>query len=115
MTIKSGGAVLFGDGAARTAAGNYVSFVLWFNFVAGFAYIAAGVGLFQRASWAPKLAAAIAVLTIIMFAAFGVYILNGGAFEQRTVGAMSVRSVVWVVIAILAYRFTGPSPVAQTV
>ena len=45
LTIKEGGTVLFGDEAARTAAGNYVPFVLWFNFVSGFAYIIAGVGL----------------------------------------------------------------------
>ncbi|WP_425478346.1 hypothetical protein [Stenotrophomonas pictorum] len=37
MTIWEGGAVLFVDGAARQAAGHYVPFVLWFNFLAGFA------------------------------------------------------------------------------
>ncbi len=35
LTLKEGGSVLFGDTAARTAAGHYVPFVLWFNFVAG--------------------------------------------------------------------------------
>ncbi|MEO7200530.1 MAG: hypothetical protein ABIY56_10000, partial [Dokdonella sp.] len=34
LTIKEGGAVLFFDGAGREAAGNYVPFVLWFNFLA---------------------------------------------------------------------------------
>ena len=48
MTIWEGGAVLFVDGAARQAAGHYVPFVLWFNFLAGFAYVLAGVGLFLR-------------------------------------------------------------------
>ncbi len=32
LTIKSGGSVLFVDGIAREDAGNYVPFVLWFNF-----------------------------------------------------------------------------------
>ena len=45
LTIREGGSILFGSGASRAAAGNYVPFVLWFNFVAGFAYILAGVGL----------------------------------------------------------------------
>ena len=40
MTIREGGAVLFVDGAARQGAGHYVAFVLWFNFLAGFAYVA---------------------------------------------------------------------------
>jgi hypothetical protein len=39
MTIKEGGAVLLGNEAAVAAAGNYVPFVLWFNFLSGFAYI----------------------------------------------------------------------------
>lgn len=45
LTIKAGGTVLFGDDADRAAAGNYMPFVLWFNFLAGFAYVLAGAGL----------------------------------------------------------------------
>ena len=45
LTVTSGGKVLFGSEATRAAAGAYVPFVLWFNFLAGFAYVAAGVGL----------------------------------------------------------------------
>ena len=47
-TVFSGGRVLFGPEAARVAAGAVVPFVLWFNFVAGFAYVLAGVGLERR-------------------------------------------------------------------
>ena len=52
VTIKEGGTVLFGNEAARTAAGNYVPFVLWFNFLAGFAYVIAGAGLWLQRRWA---------------------------------------------------------------
>jgi hypothetical protein len=45
LTIKEGGSVLLGNEQAVGAAGDYVPFVLWFNTVAGFAYVAAGVGL----------------------------------------------------------------------
>lgn len=45
LTIKEGGTVLFGNEASRATAGNYVPFVLWSNFLAGFAYVVAGVGL----------------------------------------------------------------------
>ncbi len=102
LTIKSGGAVLFGTGEARQAAGHYVGFVLWFNFLAGFAYIAAGVGLWFEMKWAQVLAVVIAVLTLLVFAAFGLHILQGGAYEMRTVVAMSLRSAVWLVIATAA-------------
>ena len=103
LTIKSGGSVLFIDGPDRQAAGNYVPFVLWFNFLAGFAYLLAGVGLFMQKSWAPLLSILIAVATIIVFALFGLHILNDGAHETRTVLAMSLRTIVWISIATFAY------------
>jgi len=104
LTIKEGGTILFGDEAARAAAGNYVPFVLWFNFVAGFAYVIAGVGLWRQQRWAVWLAATIAAATVLTFAALGVHIYSGGAYEQRTVVAMSLRTLVWVVIAAVAAR-----------
>ncbi len=105
MTIKSGSAVLFFDDAAREAAGNYVAFVLWFNFIAGFFYIVAGIGLWLKRAWASKLAIIIAALTTITFAAFGIYILMGGSYELRTVIAMTLRSVIWIVIAFVATNY----------
>jgi hypothetical protein len=103
-TIRSGGQVLFGAPAARAAAGAYVPFVLWFNFVAGFAYVAAGVGFWLRARWAGLLALVIAAATLLVFAAFALHIALGGAFESRTVAAMGVRSVVWCALAALGWR-----------
>ena len=38
LTIKEGGAILFGGEAAQASAGNFVPFVLWFNFLAGLGY-----------------------------------------------------------------------------
>lgn len=104
LTILSGGRALFGGAAAQAAAGDAVAFVLWFNFAAGFAYVAAGIGLFLRAKWAVGTAAVIAITTLLVFAAFGVHILTGGAFETRTVGAMVLRSLVWIAIAVVGYR-----------
>lgn len=104
LTIKSGGEVLFIDGIGRANAGNYVPFVLWFNFLAGFLYLLAGVALFMRKTWAARLSILIAAATIIVFALFGLHVLNDGAYEVRTVGAMSLRTIVWVLIAAFAYR-----------
>ena len=104
LTIKEGGMVLFGDAAARSAAGNYVPFVLWFNFVAGFAYVIAGAGLWMQQRWAAWLAVAIAAATALTFAAFGAHVYSGGAYEQRTVIAMSLRTLTWVAIAAIAWR-----------
>lgn len=102
-TVASGGSVLFGSGAA--AAGNYVPFVAWFNFLAGFAYVAAGAGLWLRRPWAAWLALAIAALTALVFAALGVHIAAGGVYEVRTLGAMTLRTALWAGIAALAFFF----------
>ncbi|MCF6354459.1 MAG: hypothetical protein L3J26_05045 [Candidatus Polarisedimenticolaceae bacterium] len=104
LTIKSGGSVLFIDGEARVQAGNYVPFVLWFNFMAGFAYLVAGVGLWRKERWAVWLATLIAMTTLAVFALFALHILNGGNYEQRTVIAMSARSLIWSLIAIFAWK-----------
>jgi hypothetical protein len=104
LTIMEGGRVLFGGEAARTAAGRYVPFVIWFNFLAGFAYVIAGAGLWRRRRWALRLALAILVGTVAVFAALGVHILLGGAFELRTVAAMTLRTGVWAAIFAHASR-----------
>jgi len=103
-TIASGGRVLFGSDAARAAAGHYVPFVLWFNFLAGFAYLvaAAGIGLARR--WAAPLSAGIALATLLVGLAFGAHVLGGGPFEPRTVAAMALRLTVWTAIAALLRR-----------
>ena len=104
LTLKEGGTVLFGSEAARVAAGRYVPFVLWFNFLAGFAYIVVGAGLWWRQRWAVWLAIAIAAATLLVFAAFLVHIGFGGAWEQRTFFAMILRSGVWLAIAAIGRR-----------
>ena len=104
VTIIVGGKTLFAGAEERAAIGNIVPFVLWFNFAAGFAYVIAGFGLFLWKRWAAQLSAAIAVATIALFIAFVIYIFLGGMFEVRTVGAMIIRSVVWIVIAASACR-----------
>lgn len=104
LTIKEGGTILFGNTEARVAAGNYVPFVLWFNFLAGFAYVIAGAGLWMQRHWAVWLSVAIAVATALTFVAFGAHVYSGGAYEQRTVIAMSMRTLVWTAITVLAWR-----------
>ena len=104
LTIKSGGQVLFGGSSFQKAAGNYVPFVLWFNFFAGFLYLVAGTGIWMRQRWAVWLSLLIAIATIIVFVFFGLHIFEGGKYETRTVAAMSLRSFVWSSIFIFSYR-----------
>ena len=84
--------------------GAVVPFVLWFNFLAGFAYVAAGLGLWSGRAWAPGLALAIFAATLLVLLAFGLHVARGRPYEARTVGAMLLRTGVWGVIAFLARR-----------
>ena len=104
LTVLSGGRALFGGPEARAAVGDAVPFVLWFNFLAGFAYVAAGIGLILQTNWATKLSIAILVATVLVMIAFGVHVLLGGTYEMRTVWAMSLRTVVWGVVVGLVIR-----------
>ena len=111
LSIKEGGSVVIGDAAAVAAAGAYVPFVVWFNAIAGLAYIAAGIGIWRDTRWGAALAAAIACATVVVLAALGVHILNGGAYEMRTLAAMVFRSAVWVgVAALVARNFRAATP-----
>ena len=103
LTLKSGGMVLFVDGPDRVAAGHYVPFVLWFNFLAGFLYVISGLGLWFQQPWAAWLAGAILMGTLVTFILFGLHIYNGGLYEIRTVIAMSLRSIVWSAIVFYSY------------
>lgn len=98
LTIVSGARALFG-GADM---GAVVPFVLWFNFLAGFAYVAAGIGLWSQTGWATGIAIIIALSTAAVFAAFLWRVSSGAAFEARTMGAMALRLAIWVMIAIVA-------------
>ena len=99
LTIFSGGMVLFGPGSARAAAGDYVPFVVWFNFIAGFFYILTAFAMWRGASWALPAAVALAAATGVTFAAFILYMLTGGAYEARTIAAMTLRTAIWLAIA----------------
>ena len=104
LTVLSGGRALFGGMDARAELGNIVPFVLWFNFLAGFVYVLAGVALLRRKRRAAPLAVFLAVSTVLVFLAFALHILAGGAFEARTVGALSLRSLFWIAVALVALR-----------
>lgn len=100
MTIKSGGFALFGGVEGKDFAGNYVPFVLWFNFIAGFFYVISGLGIILKTKWALKLSLALTASTLLVFLAFGIHIFLGNSYETRTIGAMSIRAIFWIIISI---------------
>jgi len=110
VTVLTGSRALFGSLESRADFGNVVPFVLWFNFLAGFVYIVAGAGLLLCRRWAVYSSLFVAVSTILVFVAFGVHVIGGGAFERRTVGALIIRSIFWVAVTIVSIRATKRTP-----
>lgn len=100
LTLLSGGKALFGTADM----GAVVPFVLWFNFIAGFAYVVGGLLLWRGHRFALPVALAILFATAIVFAAFGLRVASGGAYEMRTVGAMALRTGFWAVMAWTAWK-----------
>ncbi|RLJ51851.1 hypothetical protein BCF46_2076 [Litoreibacter meonggei] len=100
LTIYSGGTALFGSAASKAAVGDAVPLVLWFNFLAGFAYVIGAVTLFQFAPVALRIAWLIGLSTLLVFAIFIVLAITGTPFEWRTIGAMVLRSGFWLAIAV---------------
>ncbi|MCP3661802.1 MAG: hypothetical protein GY696_04785 [Gammaproteobacteria bacterium] len=107
MTIKSGGTVLFIDGEFRQQAGNYVPFVVWFNFLAGFAYIVAGIGIWKQQQWGAWLALTIAAASMLAFVILGFHINSGGSYETRTVIAVGARCTIWSAIGLFSFWTIG--------
>lgn len=104
MTLREGGSVLFFDGIARQEAEAFVPFVLWFNFLTGFALVAVGVALFRNAKWAFDVSAVVAVLSFLVLVAFLIFVALGGQHEVRTLIAMPLRTLIWVGIAYWSSR-----------
>lgn len=100
LTVLSGGRALF-SGADM---GAVVPFVLWFNFLAGFAYVLAGLGLWYRSRWSIGLSVSIALATAAVFAIFLWQVWSGTAYEARTMAAMGLRLAVWAIISTVAIR-----------
>ena len=98
LTILSGGTTIMGT----LDIGAVVPFVLWFNTAAGFFYVAVGVGLWVGRAWAFPLVLVVLVAAVLVFAAFGLHVVRGGAFEMRTVAAMTLRCAVLAGVALAA-------------
>ena len=107
VTLFAGTRVLLG------ADPGYIVFrpLLIYNTAMGFAYIAAGVMVWRSLVRGRQAAAAIFVLNLLVLAAIGTLYATGGAVAIESVHAMTLRSVVWLVLFVglawLARRSTA--------
>ncbi len=110
VTVLSGGRALFGSDEVRAGLGNVVPFVLWSNFLIGFVYILTGAGLLRRRRWAVYVSLFVTICTVLVFAAFGLHVMDGSTFETRTVGALTIRALFWIAVTIVAMRAMKSTP-----
>ena len=103
LTLISGGSALFG----AVDMGAVVPFVLWFNFLAGFAYVIGGLLLMTGHRLALPVALTILIATATVFAVLGWRVFAGDAFEMRTVGAMTLRTFFWAAMVWVAMKARG--------
>lgn len=72
--------------------------------------ILAGAGLLRRRRWAVYASLSVAISTILVFAAFAVHIIGGGAFEMRTIGALAIRALFWIAVTMVSMRAMKSTP-----
>lgn len=72
--------------------------------------ILAGAGLLRRRRWAVYASLSVAISTILVFAAFAVHIIGGGAFEMRTIGALAIRALFWIAVTMISMRAMKSTP-----
>lgn len=103
LTLFSGWKALFTDAGISTR-GNIVPPVLWFNFIAGFFYLTAGVLTFYLNSLVKKIAFGLAISSFFVSLYLANYIYQGGSFEIKTVVAMTFRTCFWICFAIYFHK-----------
>ncbi len=104
MTVFKAGSVLFGPQSARDSVGQFVPFVLWFNFVAGFIYVGTAVHIWLDRGCAMRGAILLTGATSVVALGFAWHVFTGGAYEMQTVGALILRIVFWAIASVLLVR-----------
>ena len=91
ITLFLSSSVIFDLFDIRAREGNYVSIVVWANFITAILYLFAAYGLWLKKIWTvPVLVAAIIILAAAFFALL-IYIKQGGLFETKTISALFIR------------------------
>lgn len=104
VTIFAGGSVILDLFGMREKEGNFVLFVVWANFIAGYLYLIAAYGFFKRKAWTSMMLSAATWILIVAFAGLLIHIQNGGIYENKTIVAMIFRTTLTIVLLIVARK-----------
>lgn len=104
LTVFMGSSVLLDLFGIREKEGNYVPFVVWANVICGFLYLIAANGLFRKKIWAVHLLFIATGILLLTFAGLYIHIRTGGIYELKTVYAMTFRTVITLVLAVVSMK-----------
>lgn len=101
LSIKEGSQVLLG-----ITLPDYVVLtpLLIYNVAMGGIGVLVGIALWLNHRWALLLTTIVAAAHIIVLFVVGVLYFSGGAAAMHSIQAMSIRVVVWLVIALLVWK-----------
>lgn len=108
ITLVASSTLLFKIGDLAAEAGNTVPVVLWMNFFASFLYLIAAYGLWAQREWTPMVLAIAVVLMLVAAIGFYVHVQTGGAYEQRTIGALTFRIFITALLYVAARYYLRP-------
>lgn len=103
LTIFMSSSVLFDWFGIREKQGDYVPFIVWTNFIAGFLYLVSAYGFLKAKEWSFKILLNLTILFVIALIALALYINYDGAFEIKTVKAMLFRTGLTILFFVLVY------------
>lgn len=103
LTIFMGGSVIFDLFGIRAREGNYILFVVWANFICGFLYVIAAAGFYKSRPWTIKPLTLALIILLFTFIGIYIYIQSGKPYENKTLFAMTFRTILTVIFMMLSY------------
>ena len=103
VTVFMSSSVIFDWFGIREKDGDYVPFVVWTNFIAGFLYLISAYGLLKARKWAFWILIGTILFLVIALIVLALYINYGGVFELKNVGAMGFRIALTIAFTVIVY------------
>lgn len=103
LTLFMSSSVIFDLFGIRGKEGNYVSFIVWANFICSWLYLFAVYGFLKNKKWTFFVLIVALTILIIAFIALQHHINQGGIYETKTVNAMIFRMLVTLTFSLVAF------------
>lgn len=113
LTLFVGTSVLLNMFGIREREGNYIPFVVIANMACAVLYIAAAAGIWKRKKWSTTLL--FLAMGVLIATSVGIYfhIQSGAPYEQHMIKAMTFRTLITAVIAVVSVYLTKNSSLAM--